>query len=87
MRCAGSRVYPSTREAEADPSLSSSKDNLVYSFRTGSRATQRIPVKKKKKEEEENEEEREKRKFLGTYKLKISLNVYQIETKFLFYHG
>lgn len=85
MRCAGSRIYPSTREAEADPSLSSSKANLVYSFRTGSRATQRIPVKKKKKEE--NEEEREKRKFLGTYKLKISLNVYQIETKFLFYHS
>lgn len=70
---------PSTWEAEADRSLSSIKANLVYSFRT----VEYLSKKKKKKEEED----REKRKSLGTYKLKISLNVYQVETKFLFYHG
>lgn len=70
---------PSTRKAEADPSLSSIKANLVYSFRT--------EYLSRKEEEQEDEEEREKRKLLGTCKLKISRNVYRIETKFLVYHG
>lgn len=67
---------PSTREAEADRSLSSIKANLVYSFRM-------VEYLSKKEEEKE----REKRKILGAYKLKILLNVYQVETIFLFYHG
>ena len=49
-------------------------------LKEGERERERGGERKGRKEREREQ------KILATYKLKIFLNVYQVETKFLFYH-